>query len=297
MTRQEFEKALKDGVKEFVIKHRCSLGCEDTIVKLRDDDGSISPLFANKGGARRWVFLSCLEPIYPELEFKVGDRVKSRLIDGLGKIIKVDQLKGEYLVLHDEPYKNMHNGDANCGYTFKERTDRCWWYTFKELEIIQPKQEDISEFKVGDRIDTPWYDDHGCGSGTVIQIMGRHYTVLHDISRECLHSAKNIYEGKIPESVRKNRCWIYLKEDIKHSSVPAPKPSKKLLFDVCYDKICVKLVVDGECQAYAEAKVACPEDAFHLLTGAQIALQRLAEKTGSKIIVPKSALSDRVELI
>lgn len=217
MTRQEFEKALKDGVKEFVIKHRCSLGCEDTIVKLRDDDGSISPLFANKGGDRRWVFLSCLEPIYPELEFKVGDRV-----------------------------------------------------------------------------DTPWYD--GLGSGTVIQIKGMYYIVLHDISRECLHSAEESYKGKIPKSARKNRCWVYLKGKLKHSSVPAPKPKQELTFSVQDNKVVVKLTVDGALHDTAEAKCS-PEDDFHLLTGAQIALQRLAEKTGSKIVVPKSALSDRVELI
>lgn len=48
----------------------------------------------------------------------------------------------------------------------------------------------------------------------------------------------------------------------------------------------VKLVEDGRIKAEACAKCS-PDDSFDILIGAQIALQRLVEKVGSKVVVPK----------
>lgn len=297
MTRHELEKAIKAGVKNFRVVKDGGIWRLGEILTLIYDDGSDSPLCSLIKGSRLalWTYIGNLGPIYPETELKIGDLVKSLLVDDTGKIIKVDHLTGEYLVLHNKQHKNMHSGDYDSICRCETCRDRCWWYKSKEIVLLKPaqKQEDVSEFKVGDRVETPHY-----GIGTLIQIDAFSFAVLHDVRHPSLHDGNGlIYGGKIPESERKERCWYYGEDDLKHSNVPAPKPSKELFFDVCYDKICVKLVVDGEFQAYAEAKVACPEDTFHLLTGAQIALQRLAENTGSKIIIPKSALSDRVELV
>lgn len=57
-----------------------------------------------------------------------------------------------------------------------------------------------------------------------------------------------------------------------------------------------KLLCDKECVAQAVAKCS-PDDAFDVLVGAQIALQRLAEQQNAKIVVNTKAFGKDIELI
>ncbi len=73
----------------------------------------------------------------------------------------------------------------------------------------------------------------------------------------------------------------------------------------CIDKVIIyvqgrtvtaKLLCDKECVAQAVAKCS-PDDAFNVLVGAQIALQRLAEQQDAKIVVNTKAFGKDIELI
>ena len=73
----------------------------------------------------------------------------------------------------------------------------------------------------------------------------------------------------------------------------------------CIDKVIIyaqgrtvtaKLLCDKECVAQAVAKCS-PDDAFNVLVGAQIALQRLAAQQDAKIVVNTKAFGKDIELI
>lgn len=74
------------------------------------------------------------------------------------------------------------------------------------------------------------------------------------------------------------------------------KDTSKVIIYVQGRTVTAKLLCDKECMAQAIAKCS-PDDAFDVLVGAQIALQRLAAQQDAKIVVNTKAFGKDIELI
>lgn len=68
MTREDFEKYLREGVKDFKLNHVTPWLPKGVVVNFKDDDGSDAPLFYSEDlKGNYWVELANLEPVFPQL--------------------------------------------------------------------------------------------------------------------------------------------------------------------------------------------------------------------------------------
>lgn len=68
MTREDFEKYLREGATDFIVTQANPWIPKGTVVSLREDDGTDAPLFYSEDlKGNFWVELEKLDPVFPQL--------------------------------------------------------------------------------------------------------------------------------------------------------------------------------------------------------------------------------------
>ena len=92
------------------------------------------------------------------------------------------------------------------------------------------------------------------------------------------------------------RCKNYHGWWLNSNQLEKYKDTSKVIIYAQGRTVTAKLLCDKECVAQAVAKCS-PDDAFDVLVGAQIALQRLVAQQNAKIVVNTKAFGKDIELI
>lgn len=96
------------------------------------------------------------------------------------------------------------------------------------------------------------------------------------------------HEPYLPYRVQLSNGSVFCDVKGEFSCIKTPERKKIIIYSVG-NEVFAKLVYSDKSFAVASAKCN-PSDNFDILVGAQIALQRLAKKLGSKLVLPTEAL-------
>lgn len=139
----------------------------------------------------------------------------------------------------------------------------------------------MTEFKVGDRV--------RCISKRESELLNKVGTVkvIDNISPSIgVEFDDKIYGHECDGSCKSGHGWWLSPKDLKKIGSQA-----KIIIYAQDNTVTVKLISNKACVAQAVAKCS-PNDDFDVLVGAQIALQRLVEKQGSKFVLNTKMFKD-----
>lgn len=184
---------------------------------------------------------------------KVGDKVKI-ISEGLGRHV------GEIGTVENiEAIGNQFLVKVNFG---------TGWFPYR-TDYPGDVIEKVERLKVGDKIILT-----GEGFPT---LKGKHGVVIEDDHGDYL-----------PYRVEVDESDVFCDVNGPYSCIKAPERKKIIIFTVG-NEVFAKLIYSDKSFTAASAKCN-PSDNFDILVGAQIALQRLAKKLGSKLVLSTEAL-------
>lgn len=96
------------------------------------------------------------------------------------------------------------------------------------------------------------------------------------------------HEPYCPYKVQLSKGFVFCDVKGEFSCIKAPE-RKKIIILAVGNEVCANLIYSDKSFTVASAKCN-PSDNFDILVGAQLALQRLAKKLGSKLVLPTEAL-------
>lgn len=137
-------------------------------------------------------------------------------------------------------------------------------------DVIEKVKEESKRFKVGDKV--------RCIRCSDSSILGKVGVIIKQDNSPVPNAVK--YEGV-------EETWWHPNESLMLIE-GLPRREKIIIFTVG-NEVFAKLIYSDKSFAVASAKCN-PSDTFDILVGAQIALQRLAKKLGSKLVLPTEAL-------
>lgn len=191
-------------------------------------------------------------------KFKVGDKVRIVSERHGARVGKVGMI--------------FRKGSTWVDVKFSENTDVDWIYmsSIVEGDVIEKVREEKQErLKVGDKVILT-------GEGFK-ERKGMQGVVVDDD-----------HEPYCPYRVQLSNDFVFCDVKGEFSCIKTPERKKIIIFTVG-NEVFAKLIYSDKSFTVASAKCN-PADNFDILVGAQIALQRLAKKLGSKLVLSTEAL-------